>query len=223
MYPLLIYVNVQIGDVSGGHSSMKSHTLSQHDWDLKNGDVSCWNGFINIHTLSQCNESSYFNDVDGDVKNDVVSGGHGSMNRNNISQNNGLSLLINNNNSEDIDMNGNLKNGDVSCVIGLINRHTLSQCNESNQFNDMDGDEKGWCEWRNFFMNSNTISEAKNLSSIDSTNKKYGNITNVSEMEDTGFQDGVDIDDMSSASTLNQYVNMEFNNESNHPLINGTM
>ena len=42
--------------------------------DLNNGDVSCGNGFINSHILSQCNESISFNDVCGDVENGDMSG-----------------------------------------------------------------------------------------------------------------------------------------------------
>ena len=42
--------------------------------DLKNGDVICGNGSINIHTLYQCNESISFNDMDRDVKNGDMSG-----------------------------------------------------------------------------------------------------------------------------------------------------
>ena len=39
-------------------------------------------------------------------------------------------------------------------------------------------------------------------------------------MEDTGLQDGVDIDAMLYESTLYKYANMEWNNESNYPLMN---
>ena len=57
MYSLVvIYGELQISDVSGGNVSMTSHTLSKQDWGLNNGDVSCANGFINIHTLSKCNK-----------------------------------------------------------------------------------------------------------------------------------------------------------------------
>ena len=44
--------------------------------DLKNGDVSRVIGLINNHTLSQFNEPSYFNEMDWDVENGDVSGGH---------------------------------------------------------------------------------------------------------------------------------------------------
>ena len=39
-------------------------------------------------------------------------------------------------------------------------------------------------------------------------------------MEDTGLQNGVEIDAMFSTSTLRQYVNMGYNNESHSPLMN---
>ena len=72
-----------------------------------------------------------------------------------------------------------------------------------------------------FFINSHALSEAKNNSSIYSTNKRDGNVPNVSEMEDNGLQYGVDINYMLSTSTLHQYDNMEWNNESCPPLMNG--
>ena len=71
-------------------------------------------------------------------------------------------------------------------------------------------------------MNSHALYEAKNNNSIDCTKKRDVNVPNISEMEDTGLQDGVDIDAMLSASTLFQYSNMEFNNESNSTFINST-
>ena len=62
------------GDFSGGHISLNSHTIYQHNGfmslinsnnsddidinnDLKNGDVSYIIILINSHTLSQCNGS----------------------------------------------------------------------------------------------------------------------------------------------------------------------
>ena len=42
-------------------------------------------------------------------------------------------------------------------------------------------------------------------------------------MEDTGLQDGVEIDAILPASTIHQYANMECNNESHPPLMNGKM
>ena len=69
------------------------------------------------------------------------------------------------------------------------------------------------------FMKIHTISESKNLSYIYYTNKRDGNVPNVSEMKDTGLQDGVDIDAMFYACKINQYFNMECNNESHYPSI----
>ena len=45
-------------------------------------------------------------------------------------------------------------------------------------------------------MDSNTLSESNNQNYIDPKNIRDGNIPNISEMEDTGLQDGVDIDSM---------------------------
>ena len=54
--------------------------------DLNNVEVSCVIVLINSHTLCQYNASSYFNDMDGDVENGDVSGGHFFMNSHNISE-----------------------------------------------------------------------------------------------------------------------------------------
>ena len=58
-----------------------------------------------------------------------VSGGNDYMNIHTLSQQNGLSSLINTNNSDNSEMNGDFNNGDVSCRHGFINSHNLSQCN----------------------------------------------------------------------------------------------
>ena len=50
------------------------------------GDVSCGIGLIKIHTQSQCNESSYFNDMELDVENGYVSGGHFFMKSHTLSE-----------------------------------------------------------------------------------------------------------------------------------------
>ena len=147
--------------------------------------------------------------MDGYIKNGDVSGGHGSMKSHSIYQHNDLKPLINLNNRDDIDMSSVLKNGYVSSGIGLINRHALYQFNKSSYFNDMDcGVENDDVSGGYYFMNSHTLSEANNHNSIDYTKKRDGNVSNVSEMEDTELQDGVDIDVMLPASTLHQYSNM---------------
>ena len=56
------------------------HGISQHDCDSNNGDVSSGYDSKNIHTLSQCDDSSNFKQVYGDVKKGDVSSGYGSMN-----------------------------------------------------------------------------------------------------------------------------------------------
>ena len=68
-----------------------------------------------------------------------------------------------------------------------------------------------------------TIYEAKNQNSVDSTRKRDGNVPNISEMEDTGFQDVVEIGIMLPASTLHQHANTECNNYSHYPLMNCKM
>ena len=53
-------------------------------------------------------------------------------------------------------------------------------------------------------MNSHTVCEAKNRNPIYSKTKSDENIPNISEMENNGLQDGVIIDVMLPASTLNK-------------------
>ena len=92
-------------------------------------------------------------------------------------------------------MNGDLNNGDVSYGSVFINSHTLSQCNEWIPFNGM-GEYVENCDvsGRNFLMNSHNLYKAKKPSYLDYTKKKDGNVPNVSKIEDTGLQDGADID-----------------------------
>ena len=129
-FPLVIGGDFHIDDFIGVNGSMNSHNISQQDCYLNHCGVSFGNGFINIHTFSQFNESISFNDMDRGVENGGVIVGHCSMNLNTLYQDNGLISLNNSNNSDDIEMNFELNNVDVSCVIGLINSHTISQCNE---------------------------------------------------------------------------------------------
>ena len=82
---------------------------------LNNGDVGCGNGCINSHALSQCNDSSYFKYMDGDVEDGDVSSGHGSMNSHTIYWYNGFISFTNLNICDDIEINNKLNNGDVSC------------------------------------------------------------------------------------------------------------
>ena len=49
---------------------------SEMNGDLNNGDVNCGNGFINNHTIYQCNESSFFNDTNTVFENDDTSSVH---------------------------------------------------------------------------------------------------------------------------------------------------
>ena len=57
--------------------------------DFNNGDVSSGYGFINSHTLSQCEYSGTFRDMDGGVEKGDVSSRYGSTNRHTDFQHNG--------------------------------------------------------------------------------------------------------------------------------------
>ena len=70
-------------------------------------------------------------------------------------------------------------------------------------------------------MNISTRSEINNHNSIDYTKKRYEISTNIYLRENNGLSDGVDIDYMLPASTLNQYFNMEYNNGHHNLQSNG--
>ena len=73
--PILVIGNyLKMGDIIGGDFSM-----IQHDCDSDDGDVSSGYGFINRHTLYQCEDPSKFKDMDGKVENGDVSNGYGSI------------------------------------------------------------------------------------------------------------------------------------------------
>ena len=119
-----------MGDMSCGNCSMNNQTLSQQDCDTNNGDISIGYGFLNIQTLSQCEDSSAFKEVGGYVENCDASSGYGSMNSHTDLQQNSLKSSTNYNDRNDTDMNTNLYNGDVISGIGLLNSHTFPQDNE---------------------------------------------------------------------------------------------
>ena len=137
---------------------MNIHIISQQYWGFNQGDVGCGKTFINIHTLSQCNESIYFRDMDGVFENGDVSGVNAHTNIHTLYQQSGLISLINSNSSEGIEMNDELMNGDMSSGTGLINTHTLSKFNESSYFNDMYCNvENGNVSGGNYFMIFHTL------------------------------------------------------------------
>ena len=51
-------------------------------------------GYLNIHTLSKCEDSSTFKKIDVDVEKGDVSSGYGYMNRHNDLQQNCLELMF---------------------------------------------------------------------------------------------------------------------------------
>ena len=91
---------------------------------------------------------------------------------------------MNYNDRDDMDMNGNLQNGGMSRGIGRINNHTLPQYNESSNLNEMNwGVENGDISGVHCYMNSYTLSEAKNHKSIYSTKKSDEVAPIISEMK----------------------------------------
>ena len=61
----------------------------------------------------------------------------------------------------------------------------------------------GYC-----YINSSAASESNNHNSIDYTKKRDENYPNIYVMENNGFPDGVGIDVMLPAPTINQCDNM---------------
>ena len=71
------------------------------DVEKSDGDVSSGHGFYNSHTLSQCEDSSTFKEMDGDFeKGDVISG-YISMDSHIDLQNNGLESFMTDNDRND--------------------------------------------------------------------------------------------------------------------------
>ena len=105
-------------------------------------------------------------------------------------------------------------NGDENSLTGLINSPpSPPKDKESSKLNEMNmsvknGDVNGdYC-----YMNISTGSVINNQNSIDYANKRDEISTNIYLRGKNGLPDGVEIDDLLPASTLNQYVNTEYNN-----------
>ena len=128
--------------------------------------------FINSYTLSQCDDSSAFKEMDGDSKKSDFSSRYGSMNIHTVYQYNFLKSLINYNNRDDMDMNANLYNEYMSSGTDLLKRYTLPQYNKSSNLNDMNmGVENGDVNGGYCYMNSSTGSKSKNRNFVVSTKK----------------------------------------------------
>ena len=69
---------------------MNNQYISQQDCDSNIGDDSSENYFMTIHTLSQCDDSNTFRDMDRDVEDDNISSGYGFTNIQIVYQQNGL-------------------------------------------------------------------------------------------------------------------------------------
>ena len=85
--------------------------------------------FLNIHALSQCEDTSTCKEVYGDIEKGNISSGYDSLNIHTNLKHNFLESLINDNDSNDTDINETFYNLDVSIGIGLLNIHTISQDN----------------------------------------------------------------------------------------------
>ena len=55
-----------MGDMSGGNFSLNKKMISQQYFDFNNGDVCKGYGFKKRHTISQCEGSNYFQNIDDD-------------------------------------------------------------------------------------------------------------------------------------------------------------
>ena len=159
-----------------------------------------------------------------DVEKGDVSSGYGSMKSHTGLKHNGLESLMNDNDRIDADTNKTLSNGDVISGIGLLKSNILPQDNESKKLNEINMSvENGDVNGDYFYMNCFTGSDVKNHISIDYTKKRYGIYTNRYLRENNGLPDGVYIGDMLPASKLNQYVNIEYNNEHHNFQRNGNI
>ena len=123
-YTLVIDDNLNMGAMSGGNCSLTNHTISQQYCDYNNGDVSIRYVFLNSHTLSQCEDSSRFKNIDDDVEKDDgdVSCGYVFVNSHTLSQHEYSSTFKN--------IDGGFDKGDVSSVCGSMNTHTYLQQND---------------------------------------------------------------------------------------------
>ena len=65
---MVIDDDVKIGNMSGGNCYVKNRTLFKQDCDYNNGDGSGGYGFLNSHSLSQCEGSSAFKYTDEILK-----------------------------------------------------------------------------------------------------------------------------------------------------------
>ena len=68
-----------MGDMSGGNFSLNNHTLYQQYCGFNNGDLCSGYGILKIQTISQCQYSSPFNNIENVVENGGggVSSGYG--------------------------------------------------------------------------------------------------------------------------------------------------
>ena len=132
--------------------------------------------------------------------------------------------MINDNDRNDTYISDTLYNGDVSSWNGLLNIQNISQDNESSNLNEINitvdnVDVNGYyC-----YINSTNGSESKNHSSVDYTYDIVETSTIRYVMENDGLPYCVGVGSLLPASTLNQYSNIEYNNEHHNLLINGNI
>ena len=86
---MVIDDDLEMFDMSGGNFSINNYIIYQKDCNTNAGDVSSGYGFIDSHTISQCDDSSTFKDMDGDVEKGDVSIVYGSKNIHTVYQQNG--------------------------------------------------------------------------------------------------------------------------------------
>ena len=131
---------------------------------------------------------------------------------------------MNDNDSIDTYMNETLHTGYVSSIIGLLNSHIIPQDNSSSKLNAMNiSVDNGDINGDSSYINGSTGSESNNPNSVDYTKKRDEISTNRYLMENNGLQDYVGIDVILPAPALNQYYNIEYNNEHQNLLINGNI
>ena len=159
-----------------------------------------------------------------DVEMGDFSSVYGHMNIHTNLKHNGLELLINDNDRIYTDMNDTLQNVDMISWTGLLKSNTIPLYNEWSQLNHMNMSvDNGDVNDNYCYMSGCTVYESKNHNPIEYNNKRDEISSNIYLRGNNGLPDGVCIDVILTPSALDQYVNIEYNNEYHNLHSNGNI